>query len=281
MKTIPIFTSIPPHFVRLDSDGNDISHLYLSRCFESWDKHYFEPVSINASVEKESDLGARLGIRRINVQKDAQKICGKPLVFLNDFLSVARNEAKGPLVITNSDILLDIDIDTLQAIHKIEPGQSVVQKRIDIGSISSRCGHEYTDGYDFFAFHCADVKKVWSNPFVFGMPWWDHFLPIIMLLEGIKQIPIKRKFVYHMNHFNRWDKYFWKLFGQKYISLFYSKGEYQCHEYIRDLKYSAKEEYTDCYSWIKHKILRRSVSGKRLKNVGELNINFIDGQAKS
>ena len=218
-KTTPLFTSIPPRFVRKDKAGVDFGRDYFSRCVASWRTCNLEPVSINSRAEEESQLTREFGIRRVEVERNALDLCGKPLVYITDFIRAACSDGEGPLVIANSDILLDIPPETSERIAAIQPGECLVASRVDIRSMDVYDGSEYRSGYDFFAYHTYDLRGVADSPFIFGLPWWDHFLPIAMFLQGARPVGPSKGIAYHLEHTERWD---WQNFirlGHRYISL--------------------------------------------------------------
>ena len=217
---IPLFTSIPPHIVRKNSDGQDIGHQYALKCVQSWRNNGFDPITINAEGESLSEIIAAGNIKRIAVKRDAGQQVGKPLVFLGDFIQSACNCGRGgPVVITNADILVDIPAIAYRQLESLQPGQCFVAKRYDVLNMDSRYGPEYFHGYDFFAFHTEDLKSFVCDDFIIGMPWWDHYLPVWMYLMGLQQLPINDPFAFHLVHTERWEYERWITFGKKFLNL--------------------------------------------------------------
>lgn len=218
-KTTPLFTSIPPRFVRKDKAGVDFGRDYFSRCVASWRTCNLEPISINSRAEQESQLTREFGICRVEVERDALDLCGKPLVYITDFIRAACSAGEGPLVIANADILLDIPPETSERIAAIQPGECLVARRVDIRSMDVCKGNEYRSGYDFFAYHTHDLRGIADSPFVFGLPWWDHFLPIAIFLQGVRPIGPGKGIAYHLEHTERWEWQSYSRLGHQYISL--------------------------------------------------------------
>src|SRR6185437_14415608 len=218
-KTTPLFTSVPTRFVRKNKAGVNFGDDYFSRCVTSWRTCNLEPSSINSQDEEESPLAREFGVRRVEVERNAFDVCGKPLVYLTDFTRAACAAAEGPLVIANSDILLDIPPETSERIAAIQPGECLVARRVDIRSMDVYKGKEYRSGYDFFAYHTHDLRRVADSPFVLGLPWWDYFLPIAMFLQGVRPIGPGSGIAYHLHHTERWDWQNFSRLGYQYISL--------------------------------------------------------------
>ena len=215
---IPLFTSVPPNFSRLQPDGRDLGNEYAVKCIRSWRASGFEPVTVNSSNEILADVINAENIACIAVRRDASQQFGRPLIFLGDFISAACSyNMSGPVVITNADILLDMSDSIYQKIKNMQPGQCFVAKRYDIETMDSRKGIEYGLGYDFFAFHSEDLKNFACDDFVMGLPWWDHYLPVWMYLRGLQQLPIHEKFIFHLHHTERWDFEKWVTLGGSFL----------------------------------------------------------------
>jgi hypothetical protein len=214
---IPLVTSIPPRISRQAPDGTEIGREYALQCIRSWRDSGFYPVSVNADSECVSELIDAEEIRLVTVERTSMDQYGKPLVYLGDFVRAASSVADGPVVLTNSDILIDMPEDTRKQIANLQPGQCVVSRRLDISTADSRTGDEYAFGYDFFAFHTRDLGEFSNDEFVFGLPWWDHFLPIHMLLRGLRLLPVEGPFAFHLAHDDRWDLDNWILLGRKFL----------------------------------------------------------------
>lgn len=202
---IPLFTSIPPCFTRQNLDGQEIGLQYAIKCVQSWRDNGFDPITVNAENESVSEIISSENLKRITVQQDFINRFGKPLISLGDFVSAACSFANGPVVITNADILIDMSPTTYQCCENIKPGECLVVKRCDIREIDSRDGVEYLHGYDFFAYHTEDLKKFYCDELVIGMPWWDHYLPVSMYLNGMISLSVNEPFAFHLVHNDRWD----------------------------------------------------------------------------
>jgi hypothetical protein len=287
LRPIPLVTSIPPRFSRKDDAGVDIGPGYLLRCVESWRKSNFEPISINAQSEEIYPLAGELGVRCVHVSRDARELCGKPLAYLTDLIAAACTLADGPVAITNSDILLDVPDDVCETIAAIRPGQCLVAKRVDIESVDARAGSEYRYGYDFFVYHTHDLRSFAEGDFVFGAPFWDHFLPITMFLRGVKQISGSKGFAYHLVHSERWDWQLWSKLGQQYVSLICGRADQEAAPLVRRLKQAAGGYDQPLRAMLKIRAKRLTAAGRKLDDiealhrVSRVNESWIDGMIGS
>jgi hypothetical protein len=214
---IPLITSIPPHISRHSPDSREIGTEYARQCIHSWRDSGFEPVTFNAECESVSDLIKEEGVRLITVQRDASETFGKPLVYLRDLVTAAHSLTDGPVAITNADILLDMRDDTRRIVAGIEPGQCLIARRLDIREPASRAGSEFTHGYDFLAFHARDITAFSNDDFIIGLPWWDHYLPLHLFLNGLRSLPVHQHFVFHLQHEDRWEFDTWITLGKRFL----------------------------------------------------------------
>ncbi len=64
----------------------------------------------------------------------------------------------------------------------------------------------YTDGWDFFAFRPQHARVIASNDLYIGLPWWDFFVPLAFLKEGLVANRLDGSHVHHIKHAQNWDK---------------------------------------------------------------------------
>ena len=208
-----IVTSLPPRMTRLASNGEDIGLMYQKTCIESWRAASFHPVSINSSSEDYPH-----SVSKISLQRDARSVTGRPHVYFQDMLAAAAEESEGrPFAITNSDILLSAGTDLPDRVSSLRRGQAIFSRRIDIDEISSKEGLSWQYGYDFFAVHPDDIMGL-STDMVFGAPWWDHFLPLILHFSGCRINQIEPHQFRHLKHEDRWDWDVWEKLGCRFMA---------------------------------------------------------------
>ena len=137
-------------------------------------------------------------------------------MFLADLIGAAIQEAEGkPFAVVNSDILLAPAFDLEEMVAKLQPGASLISRRIDIDGPNERLGEAYWHGFDFIAMN--PINPTPDLGMVFGMPWWDHFLPIVAIDRG-HTLQIRVPFAFHVKHNATWDERFWGFFGHKLLN---------------------------------------------------------------
>jgi hypothetical protein len=216
-EKIPIITSLSPGMARRGQDGADIGKDYQQACIESWIAQGFSPVTVNSEREMERGHTLHPGATALVVKNDAQSLAGRPLVFFDDILAAAAKSGAPHIAITNADVVLRPGFDLYELISALPPGKAVVAHRTDIARPDEREGKTYPCGFDFFALHRDDLARVPDFGLVFGLPWWDHFLPTMLWLRGVQLIDFGDRFVFHLLHDERWRPEVWRRVGMRYV----------------------------------------------------------------
>jgi len=222
---IPLFISLPPRITRSNKHGEDIGEHYAAACFQSWQDSGFRPVTLNAASEDLSALRLPATIDRRTLTRDAGAVYGKPLPYFGDIIAEMKRHGDGVVALTNADIMLRLDAEDRHVLRSLRPGQCIVSNRIDIDKPEDRAGKAYFHGFDFFALHTADLPDLLSDDLVFGLPWWDHFLPLWLYLSGLERVQISTGAVLHLRHDERWDAANWNALGQRFLNILSSHLE--------------------------------------------------------
>jgi len=206
VMTLALFTSLPPSMNRINADGKNIGREHYRACLQSWCDHGFQIVSINSADEAKSDIEVEFHIQRLEAQRDARLLCGKPLVYFSDFMSLIYDHADGPIAIINADIEMDFTADDLNRISTLQRGTFICERRRDYQNGDKGKSTPYSGGFDFFALHRDDLPLMFNTELVFGMPWWDHYFPVALLARNFQHIHLGRQSsIYHLDHDERWD----------------------------------------------------------------------------
>ena len=279
-----LITSIPPRMNRIDFGGFEIGDAYLRKCVASWSESGFDIYSIN-SVKERGSVPLIDGVKYVFLDRDASAEAGKPLVYLEDFLNAAVADYQGPVAITNADILFSPGHSATELVSTIEKGVAVLHQRLDFHQLSSiNEGQVYAQGVDLFLAHSDDLKKVSQNPFVFGMPWWDHYLPISLMLNGVSLQCAPTGKINHLIHQDRWDFDLWYKFGCKFamcldrVKLEKGKGhliewywnEYLCIQSSLRLKLKSALRFRS-----EGKSFSRSLEERKFHEVSKLNLRLL------
>jgi hypothetical protein len=125
------------------------------------------------------------GARAIVTNADARHLYGKPYIFIDDLLDLARRDEVDVAIITNSDIELVGDLS--QQIAESEGAMWMGNRTDHDGDIAK--GITYPHGFDIFIIHRDHFKHITPSLFVLGQTWWDYFVPWCMAKA---KVPIRR-----------------------------------------------------------------------------------------
>lgn len=208
-----LFTSIPECAPRrLDTRGNEIGASYQDACISSWRAAGFVPVTVNGPAEP-----ADHGIRQLVLGRDASEITGRPHVYLDDLAAAIADDTQGPFGLLNADIAIPPSAGLASVVASIEPGRFLFARRRDTADPTHDRGVPYHGGFDFFAGHTRDLRDVRDTGFVFGLPWWDHYFPLLMLMRGCRVTQLEPQ-VLHLEHDERWEPSTFDSFGERFVS---------------------------------------------------------------
>lgn len=122
----PIFTSIPPFFSRLDTQGREIGDAYLASCVESWRACGFDPVTVNSVDEDLHPMIGDLNVQILRVPRHARALSGRAHIFLADLLKAALELDQERVFIINADIELEIDETAQERLHGMKATDAFV-----------------------------------------------------------------------------------------------------------------------------------------------------------
>ena len=243
MQPISIYTSLPPRMSRVNAAGEEFGLEYLKYCLDSWRDHGFEPVTVNSEVEVLKLPLEEWGVRKIEVSRNAAEDYGKPFVYLDDFYGKISEDTDRVMVFANADIFFDFTDEQVDKIRNLRPGEAIVLRRIDIDDLDRSNPEEYTGGYDFLAMHSRDLARFESDLFALGVPWWDHFVPLIMRMTGMTSVFLEPSGIFHLRHEERWSGWMRFEVGNRFLKAVIDA--------TRDAKSADAEKYTREISRIK------------------------------
>lgn len=216
---VPIVTSIPPVFSRKDETGREIGDAYLARCVHSWRDCGFDPVTVNSEAEDLHPLIAELGVEVVRVPRDARAITGRPHVYLADLLDAARGVSTERVFIVNADIELEMTSQARDRLARLGPMEAVGVRRRDHDGEKSPAIPPYDGGIDLMGVGRDALNGIDAGALVFGMPWWDHYLPLMLLRRGAACIAAPGVNAWHLNHHGHWNKLQYIRSGQEFLRL--------------------------------------------------------------
>ncbi|SFN36549.1 hypothetical protein SAMN04487859_101171 [Roseovarius lutimaris] len=215
----PIVTSIPPFFSRKDATGKEIGEAYLGACIESWRACGFAPVSVNAETEALHPLIKRHDVKVLRVPRDASALTGRPQVFLGDLLAAALSLPSERIFIINADIELEMDNRAKARLMALGPNQAVGVRRRTHAGDKTKAEPPYDCGLDLIGAGRDALANIDCGQLIHGMPWWDHYLPLMLLWQNCEFLPETGIRLWHLAHGGRWTKAQFIRSGQEFRRL--------------------------------------------------------------
>ena len=215
----PIVTSIPPFFSRKNANGQEIGNAHLAACIESWRACGFEPVTVNAETEALHPLIKEHDVKVLRVPRDASEFTGRPHVFLNDLLGAALSLPTERIFIINADIELEMNEKAIQRLGALGPTQAVGVRRRDYSGDKTKADAPYDGGIDLLGAGREALANIDCGQLIYGMPWWDHYLPLMLLWKDTEFLPGSGVNIWHLVHEGRWNKKQYIRSGQEFRRL--------------------------------------------------------------
>jgi len=172
---------------------------------ETWRSCGFDVLSFNAPGEIEILAASFPEVRFVAPPRDATRLVGRPLIFLSDILQHLASSGAGIGGIINSDIMFSPDKGLGDFIKNQAANAFVFGPRLDVVSPDDPTGKLDLFGFDYFIFD-RSLQLGWEQSnFCLGMPFWDHWLPLIAILGGHRVKKILSPIARHVLHPVAWD----------------------------------------------------------------------------
>jgi len=200
------YTSIPLKISRIVG-GREVGLIWTRTCIDSWRKAGYDVVSVNSASEAEQISSIYPDVTVQAVERDGMATVGRPLVYLSDLLSVARLDTCSHIAIANADVMFLNDAAVALKGWIPELGFAY-STRLDIDDLAGS-NPRLHGGVDFIILKTSDLQGLELPDFLFGTPWWDYWLPLVMNCKGVKgcrlafnDLPV----IAHLFHADRWSQ---------------------------------------------------------------------------
>lgn len=220
--TMRLFTSIPPHLAGV-ANAPGSSATRQEAVVATWHAAGFAPVSVNTAGEHALHPGlkhriASLGMDAIVVAdidpttvRNSERV--RHLCTFSAFLSAIHDEHPACTVaLVNSDVGMASGYRAQDITPTAHAGGCVIGQRLDVsappGGEQQSMGAMNVHGFDFLAFPSACVPRLRSMlpaGLRFGMPWWDHYLPLSLLMLGVRPRLAFPGSLWHVRHAPHWS----------------------------------------------------------------------------
>lgn len=180
----------------------------------SWLRLGCRVISVNSTGEIDQLADAFPEVRFYETHRTAANLTGKPLVYLDDIFRALEESGAEICGIVNSDILLTEEAALVRFLASETPQSMVFGSRLDVPSLESREGEEFTVGFDYFFFDRSLIARYPRTDFCLGAPWWDYWVPLVPLLLNLPAKRITSPVAFHPKHPTKWDENLWDDFGK-------------------------------------------------------------------
>lgn len=161
---------------------------------------------LNCAEECEQLLAQFPQVEFRQVDRDARKEVGKPLIYIDDLLAAVAT-ADGPVSgIVNSDIIFRSKADLPAEISKITTVGLVYGCRIDIEAATDKQGRIYDIGFDFFFLDKKTARLYPSSKLCMGAPMWDYWMPLISSKFKQPTRFLRNIIAWHIVHKQAWSQ---------------------------------------------------------------------------
>jgi tetratricopeptide (TPR) repeat protein len=184
------------------SDGREVGEDYQRLCIRSWLDCGLRVLSINSR----SEIGALAKrfpeVEFVAADRDASSISGRANPYLSDLLSVLADSSAAIVGIVNGDVVFEPEESWRTWLPALAANFVVTGHRLDSRTLFTGAVKKYDWGFDYFFFHRDAAARAAEKflPFAMGLPWWDYWLPMTMMLAGTRTLLLERPAVLHLAH---------------------------------------------------------------------------------
>ncbi|MGL5082744.1 MAG: glycosyltransferase family 2 protein [Microcoleaceae cyanobacterium] len=197
-----------------------------SAAIDSWISLGFKVISLNNYEEVQQLQPLYEGIKGIEfhtVSRDARQEAGRPLVYVDDVFQYLRENGTDICGIINSDIQLKADRNFMSFVLDHAKESMVFGSRVDIDAQEHLDGEVFIHGFDVFFLNKDFLNLFPPSKFCLGLPWWDYFVPCMMLQQGVQLKYLSPTVAYHVKHPANYSDELWKKMGIHFTEFFLPK----------------------------------------------------------
>ena len=189
---------------------------------ETWHAAGYSPVSVNTASEHQRHPGLRsaieaLGVKSVTVNRPLSAGAGRSrgrhdhLCTLTEFLgAVHEHSPSGTVALVNADIGLQVGARA-DDLAEHTPAGFFMGQRLDVAQLPRSgdvpCGVMDIHGVDFLAFASEIIPslcRLLPQNLRLALPWWDHYLPLVLLALSGRPRLIRPGALWHVVHDDRW-----------------------------------------------------------------------------
>lgn len=200
--------------------------LRQSIALKSWTKQG-NVNSVNTS-EEISLLESTFPFVNFIESNDTLNIDGKKLITIRSLFNAINEHTKENFILINSDLSLSDSFDLDK--FNVSSNEIFIGNRTeftyDFNIDDYVIGEKYFGGYDIFVMSNEILNLLLSveqpYDFAFGVPWWDYWVPFILLENNIKLISSNDNIIMHETHKTNYSHKIYEEIGREFLK-YYNK----------------------------------------------------------
>jgi len=185
---------------------------------DSWLKLGFFVISVNTCDEISHLKPFFPAVQFVATSRSSCNLLGKPLIYLDDLFEVLTVCGSSHCGIINSDIILHNCPELPSYIQKQHKKTLIYGPRTDVMSFERFERSLYYYGRDYFFFHKELLPHIPSSFFCLGAPWWDLWLPLVVLKSGANLQQPSEGIALHFYHQAGWNEFQNRLMAEFFIA---------------------------------------------------------------
>jgi len=112
--------------------------------------------------------------------------------------------------LVNADIIFALDAPRRAALSDRAARAMLVCNRMEIGHPAQAEGPFYRYGYDVVLMPRAMAQRLDLAGFAFGVPWWDYWIVLDALMQGLPVEAVQCPRLRHLTHAQAWNQPGWR-----------------------------------------------------------------------
>lgn len=188
---------------------------------DSWVNLGFKVISINTQDEINAVSQFFPKIEFVVAKYNSEQITGKKHIYFDAIKNALLNESFRNVGIINSDIILRSQDNLISKLIENLNDSMIFGSRTDIEDLNSFNGEKYNWGFDYFFFDKEILSKIPESEFCIGMPWWDYWVPTILINKKVKVKYLENEIAFHIKHNTNYSNDLWIYFAKHFSKLLY------------------------------------------------------------
>jgi hypothetical protein len=200
---VALATSVPPSLRRPGPGGVEAGPGWLAACMASWPAPGWRVLSVNPPEEAPA---LPPGIAPAPSAPGVAGAYGRPGAWIPDALAAALATGAPVVGLVNADILLDLDAPRRAALLGRARDGILACNRMDVLHAAQAEGPFYRYGYDLLLMPRGIAERLDLGGFAFGVPWWDYWILLDAVLQGVPVAAVQCTGLRHLAHREAWSE---------------------------------------------------------------------------